>query len=416
MKILILNRSNLATTPYLDWLGADDEAVLLTSAGAASQDPDLAAAELAGYEEVVTFDRFHENPAVETAALELHGRHGFDALIAMNEFDLLRAARLREAMGVAGQQRAQAEAFRDKLRMKELLTAAGIPVAPFAPIAHATALHTFVAEHGYPVVVKPRRGAGSMGVEVLRGADDLTAYLEAHPELGGDDGAPLLAEKYIEHDLFHIDGLIVDGTPVLIWPSACSSCLAYREGAVLTSAMLDPEDPLTESLRRLTLQALATLSGSETLAFHAEAFLTPNGDLLLNEIACRVGGGKIYEATRLAFGVDLVREYVQAVGSGRTGREPVSRPERAGGFAIFPGSPGTLVAAPQECPVDGVDQYRLNVPVGTVLGRAEHSSARIASVVVAGRNRAEVENSLETAVRWFSNATEIEPLAASEGE
>ena len=415
MTILILNRSNLATTPYLAWLGEGDEAVLLTSVGAISLDEQTAKEELSGYRHVVTFEAFDGNPSVEIQALELHRQYGFDSVIAMNEFDLLRAARLRAAMGLPGQQPHQAEAYRDKLRMKELLTAAGIPVAPFAAVPHASDLHTFAATHGYPIVVKPRRGAGSMGVEVLGSAQELVAYVERTPDLGGDDGAPLLAEKFVEHDLFHIDGLIVAGELVLNWPSACGSCLSYRDGSTMISAMLDPGDPLTEALQNLTLRTIEALSATEVMAFHAEAFLTPNGDLLLNEIGSRVGGGKIYETIRLAFDVDMVREFVRASGSASASLPASPRPVRSAGFAIFPGRPGTLTAAPQACPVVGVDQYKLNVPVGTVLGQAEHSSARIASVVVAGGNRNEVEDTLTKAATWFAEASAIEPAPTHTG-
>lgn len=79
------------------------------------------------------------------------------------------------------------------------------------------------------------------------------------------------------------------------------------------------------------------------------------------------------------------------------------------GFAIFPGQAGTLTHAPQSCTVDGVNQYRLNVEIGTVLGQAENSSARIASVVVEGATRSEVEDVLERASRWFAEATVVEP-------
>ncbi|MEV8099466.1 ATP-grasp domain-containing protein [Kitasatospora sp. NPDC085879] len=411
MKFLIINRSKLDTTPYLHWLGDGNEAVLITAASAVSRAPGAAEAELKGYLEVFVLKDFHENPSVETTAIELHRRHGFDAVIATNEFDLLRAARLRVALGIPGQQPAQAEAYRDKLRMKDLLSAAGVPVAPYAAVPHATALHAFAADHGYPVVVKPRRGAGSMGVEVLRDPAELNAYIERTPALGGDDGAPLMAEKYIEHDLFHIDGLVVDGRPALIWPSACSSCLGYRDGEVLTSAMLDAHDPLTGALQDLTVAAMEALGLDDAMAFHAEAFLAPNGDLLLNEIGCRVGGGKIYETVRLGFGTDMVADHIRALGSVPLASEPAEAPRQAAGFAIFPGRPGTLTAAPDTCPVDGVDQYRLNVPVGTVLGRAEHSSARIASVVVRGADRNEVEDVLRKAVDWFESSAVVEPPA-----
>jgi biotin carboxylase len=248
-----------------------------------------------------------------------------------------------------------------------------------------------------------------MGVDLLRHHDDVIAYLERNTKLGGDDDAFLLAEKYTEHDLFHVDGLILDGEPVLVWPSECSSTLSYRDGIAYTSALLDPDDPLTPQMQELTLRTVEALSFSQTMTFHAEIFRTPDGRLIMNEIGCRIGGAKIYETIQLAFGIDLAREYVHAVGSPAAAPPRVTAPRVAAGHATFPGRPGTLVSAPQECAIPGVDQYRLNVPEGTVLDVAEHSSSRIASVVVKGADRAEVLDTLDRAVRWFDETAVIAP-------
>ncbi|MFJ3909766.1 ATP-grasp domain-containing protein [Streptomyces sp. 2132.2] len=409
MKILVINRWKLATTTYLKWLGPGHEVVLLSSADGVSADPDKARAELVGYTDAVVLPDFHGNPLVEQKALELHATYGFEAVVATSEFDLLRAARLRAAMGVAGQTVESAEAFRDKLRMKQTLAAAGVPVAPFAAVPDATALHSFAAEQGYPIVVKPRRGGGSMGVEVLRDPAELADYAARHPELGGDDGAPLLAERFIEHELFHVDGLVAHGKLVFTSVSACGSCLSYRDGVGMTSAMLDPDDPLTEPLRELTLRTVEALPTPESFVFHAEAFLTPQGDLLLNEIASRVGGGKIYEACKLAYGVDTVAACVHAEGGGFPPPEAVESPDRLAGFVIFPGRAGTLDEAPTSCPVDGVDQYRLIAEIGSDLGVAAHSSAHIASAVVHGASHRDVRRVLDDVVRWFDESTVITP-------
>ena len=135
MNVLVLNRYALANTPYHAWLGEPGSITVVTD------DEVTADADLSRYAEVVPIAGYENNPMVELTALRLHERHRFDAVVAMSEVDVLRASRLREAMGVTGQDVRSAEAFRDKLRMKELLAAAGIPVAPFAAASDATAIH-----------------------------------------------------------------------------------------------------------------------------------------------------------------------------------------------------------------------------------------------------------------------------------
>ncbi|MFB9903826.1 hypothetical protein [Allokutzneria oryzae] len=77
MKVLVLNDYRLSTLPDPEWLGPGAEVGLVTDASC------------------------------------------LDAgLIAMSELDLLRAARVRERVGVAGQDVAGATAFTDKVVMK----------------------------------------------------------------------------------------------------------------------------------------------------------------------------------------------------------------------------------------------------------------------------------------------------------
>lgn len=261
MRFLVLNRTPLGGRRFPDWLGDDHEAVLVTDPAAVSQDPDVRRAQLAGYLHSELFEGFHFNPLVEARALDLHRTFGFDRIIALSEFDILRAARLRGLLGAPGQDVTSATAFRDKLTMKRILERAGVPLAPYAPAAHLDDLLTFIRVHDYPVVVKPRRGGGSMDVHVLRGEDDLVALLGADGSLGSDDGAQLLVEKYVEHELFHVDGIVVDGQVRLMWPSSQgeTTCLDIREGRVLRSCLLDPDDVLLDPLRSLTRQALDAL-------------------------------------------------------------------------------------------------------------------------------------------------------------
>ncbi|WP_018685498.1 ATP-grasp domain-containing protein [Actinokineospora enzanensis] len=403
MRYLVLNRTPLADRHFPAWLGEDNRAVLITAADAVS-DP----AQLAGYEHTTVLDDFHFNPAVELAALRLHERFGFDRVISLSEFDLLRAARLRELFGVPGQDVAGARAFRDKLWMKELLGAAGIPLVPFAPVAHLADVLGFIDRHGYPVVVKPRRGGGSEGVHVLRDETELLGYVAETRELGTDDGAQLLVESYLEHELFHVDGITVRGEVRLMWPSSqgTTSCLDLLGGTALRSALLDPDDPLLGPLRELTGRALAVLPTPEISMFHAEVFHSERHGLVFNEIACRMGGGMIEWMLRRGFGITLPEVYVRALADNSPPEfDPV--PIEQAGLALVPPRPGMLMSIPAECPTAGIVDYRPGAEVGTRLAAPRNSMDKIAFLLAAGSTRVEVEKSLDGAVDWFQRTVEI---------
>jgi hypothetical protein len=249
-----------------------------------------------------------------------------------------------------------------------------------------------------------------MGVEVLRDEAALWDYATRTEGLGGDDGAALLVETYVEHELFHIDGLLVDGQVRLVWPSSQGSttCLGMLEGNMLYSAMLDRDDPRLDPLRTLTLRALEALPTPGTTIFHAEVFGTPDG-LLFNEVACRMAGGRIEEQIRLGFGVHLPELYVRALAGGEL-PEVAAAPERIGGLALFPPRPGVLRAVPGRCELAGVTDFKVAARVGTELGPAHASVENFASALAVGATRAEVERLIAELKAWVQAETVIEPV------
>lgn len=410
MRYLVLNRTSLTARRYDVWLGPEHEVVLITAAAAVPKDPDQRAAVLAGYAYVECVESFHFDPAVEQMALELHEKWKFDDVLTFAEFDLLRGARLRASMGIPGHAPGDVMAFRDKYAMKVILRESGVPLLPFAAVSYATDVFDFVAEHGYPIVVKPRRGGGSMDVEVLHGPDDLSGLFERNPELGTDDGGHLLAETYLDHELFHIDGVLVDGEVRMVWPSSQgdTTCLDIRQGRSLRSALMDADDPLTEQLREMTITALEALPTPASCVFHAEIFGDRQGEtgLVFNEIAVRMGGGMIEDMLELGFGVKPHEVFFRSL-TGNNPPEIPARPLRIAGVTLFPPRPGSLVEIPEQCPVVDVAVYQSYAKPGMAMTGAQFSTDKIASALVTGESRKEVEDVLVQVHDWFQKATVI---------
>ena len=164
--ILLLQRSPVFR--FDEWLGdLAREAVLFTR---------LPEGGGQGYAEVVRIPSFDADGRTELRILERHARSPFTAIVRMSEYDLIRAARLRERFGIPGQSVASAVAYRNKVRMKELVRAAGTVAVPgFRAIESPLDLVAAVEEWGFPLVVKPVDGGGSRGVTVVRGPAELEA-------------------------------------------------------------------------------------------------------------------------------------------------------------------------------------------------------------------------------------------------
>lgn len=402
MKVLILNRFGLSAMDYPAWLGDDVQAYMITSAQA------VGGLEPQGYHGVEVVEDYADNPLVEHLCVKWHEEHAFDALIAMSEFDLLRAARIRDLLGIKGQDEPSALAFRDKVRMKEVLARGGVPVARFRPVDSATDLIGFATEVGWPVVVKPRRGASSVGVEVLRGEKDLEHYLAREPRLRGDDPATLIAEEYVPHELIHVDGVYFRGAVPLCWPAEMTSTLGYLDNEVLTSVMLEPGDSRITGFQELVGDALAALPTPEVTIFHAELFASPAHGLLLNEIACRMGGGRIKTAIEVAFGTNLEEWYVRNVLADECHALARTTPEPLAGFALFPPPhAGVFRSAPAECDLPGIRRFKIETALGSTLSTAGSSVDAIATATVEGATAPEVRQRLADIKKWFTSQVEV---------
>lgn len=411
--ILILNKRSLRGYPYHEWLRDDPRPKVLLTARQIHEEYREDLAEWAPfYAHVEQFDAYNVNGDIELRALELHERFGFERILANFEFDLPRAARLREQLGLPGQSVASANAFRDKVAMKDLCRARGLAVGEYRRARSATDILEFVAAHGYPVVVKPANGGASLDTHVLRGDADLRALLERGLVPRFDFVPNLIVERFVPGEMYHVDGLVVDGEIALIWPSRyINNTLSFKDDVALGSLTLDPGTRLTERLRAFTRAVLAALPTPPTTTFHAEVFHTPDDELVLCEVASRTGGAKVAATLELAFGIDINEAWYRALCGLPLAKSPRelagSGPNGAAGWHLIFPRPGELRTAPAACPLPGIVDYALLAQPGQRLAAAYHSTDTLASFVVAGADAAEVRARIASAERWFFERLEI---------
>lgn len=396
----VINRLPLATTPYAELLGPDWEVTVVTEPPVPSSGRSR--------ERVVEVADLLGSMEVEQLAAEVHERLGIDLVVSMSEHDVLRAARTRDRLGIAGQDFESATAFRDKLDMKRRLAAAGIPVAQFRGVERVDDVLDLVDEVGFPVVVKPRRGAGSVGVEVLESLDDLARLALRNPALVGDSVVDLMAERRIEHEMLHVDGVWSHGHFVLVSASThgTTTALDFHSGTGLMSVMLDPEDPWTERAETLVREVLQALPTPTTTIFHAELF-REGDDLLLNEIACRMGGAKVHRSLRAAFGPSMTELYLGILGGQVDPAVVVPRRQQVG-WLVVPPRAGRLAAVARDCPVEGVEELRVGAEPGAVLTAATQSTDALMTAVVVGGSAAEVRDRLVRTRSWFLDGLRID--------
>lgn len=242
----------------------------------------------------------HEAAVPVAAALPVMGVFTYDESL------VHAAAQLAQPLGLPGSPPRAVLACRDKAATRALLTEAEIPQPASIPVADADEATAAAEIIGYPVVVKARGLAGSMGV--LR-ADTPAAVRQAYAVAASATyaGVPryeadVLIEEFLTGEEISIDAVITDGvcTPMVLARKQVG-CNPYFEETGHTVHGADPlmEDPeLLDQLDRIH-KAIGYVHG----ATHTEFKLTPHG-LRLIEINARLGGDFIPYLGALATGTD----------------------------------------------------------------------------------------------------------------
>ncbi|WP_306214784.1 acetyl-CoA carboxylase biotin carboxylase subunit [Actinoplanes sp. RD1] len=260
--------------------------------------------------------------AKSTGAQAIHPGYGF--LSENAEF-----ARAVEANGLVwvGPDADAITAMGDKINARNLMAAAGVPVAPGTqePAADAEAAVAAATTIGYPVMVKAAAGGGGMGMAVA--ADEATLRSEydkvrAFAERMFGDGAVLI-ERYfprVRHVEVQILGL-ADGRVIALSERECS--VQRRNQKLLEEA----PSPAVGPELRARLLAAAVQAGEAVRYRNAgtvECLLDPaTGEFFFLEMNTRLQVE--HPITELIHGIDLVEQQLR-IASGLAPTFDVTRP------------------------------------------------------------------------------------------
>ncbi len=285
--------------------------------------------------------------------VEFHRKHPIQAIISVDDSATELAARASTAIGLAHNSPQAAEAARDKLLMRTLMSAGGAPCPIFRPFLLSNNPNDIASQVSYPCVVKPLRLSGSRGV--IR-ADNPEEFIIAFNRLK----RLLTSEGNAEHETSILVEDFIPGFEV-----ALEGLLARSRLKVL--ALFDKPDPLDGPFFEETIyttpsrlpahvqeniaECVATAAASLGLRegpVHAELRVNDQGPWML-EIAGRSIGGLC--STILEFGSGMCLE--ELILRHAMGHEiaSIEREKHAAGVMMIPiPSVGILKA------VHGVDE------------------------------------------------------------
>ncbi|MEM9990629.1 MAG: ATPase, partial [Bacteroidota bacterium] len=130
-----------------------------------------------------------------------------DRVVALDDFDVEKAAFLREEFRIPGMGQTTARLFRDKLAMRTKAQEAGLRIPPFTALFNDAEIHDYTQRVAAPWVVKPRGEASAEGIRKVHSSEQLWQVLN---ELG-EERHNYLLEQFKPGDVYHVDALTLDG-------------------------------------------------------------------------------------------------------------------------------------------------------------------------------------------------------------
>src|SRR5690242_21560097 len=275
-----------------------------------------------------------------------------DRLEATSEAHTMAAAQVREACTIPGTSVRTAWLCRDKPSMKEALREAGVPTAASAGVSTSAEAFEFAERAGFPLILKPRSGAGASGTVRVDSADELARALT---RFGGADSVAV--EEFVEgHEGFY-DTITIGGSVAMdfvshYFPNVLEAMRTRWISPQFISTNRIDSVPEYGELRSMGARVIAAL-GIGTSATHIEWFFGPKG-LRFSEIGCRPPGVGAWDLYSAGNDLDLYRAWADAIVHGHIGARP-SRQFATGIVALRPDRDGHISG------YSGVDEAQARV-------------------------------------------------------
>ncbi len=256
-------------------------------------------------------------------------RGEYDGVGTIDEFAGGFAARIARALGLPFHEVAAADRARDKHRAREACAEAGLQGPRFARIETEADLEGAGERVGFPAVLKPVSGVGSVQAYKVRGPAELlecyrsvtgavrSARAAPRPSLGSDrawfdlmwSGAPaLILESWVEGPKYDVDLLLEEGEMVYAHATDDLEPCGLRDVRRLAPSGLEPA--AEAELARHAAACVRAL-GFRRGAFNVEVKRTAEGPRMI-EVNGRLGGYSTTDVHHAVWGVDLVEHWLRS--------------------------------------------------------------------------------------------------------
>ena len=242
-------------------------------------------------------------------------RMKIDRVIALEEFDVVTAALMREHLCLPGLSSSGAKVFRDKLSMAVHSRRAGLNVPEFVPLVNLEEVDEFMQRVPGPWVIKPRSDVSAIGIRKVSEPEEVRRAMHAMNERENlrERASYYVLARFIAGEVFHVDSVVDDGKVIFAGTNQYGRPpmeVAHQGGSFISRTL---ERGSTDEKELLAAnKKLVRALGLQRGATHAEFIKSDaDGKFYFLEIAARVGGAYISDVLEAASGVNLWREWAR---------------------------------------------------------------------------------------------------------
>jgi len=328
-----------------------------------------------------------------------------DIIFAYTEDQIEFAAKLRQKYKVPGQNAQSALEFRNKYIMTKKAHDSGLDVPKFEKVNDICDLIKASKKLGYPFVIKPIDGMGSMNTYKITNFDNLMEV--AKKEIIKN----YLAEEYIKWPLYHVDAFTVnDEIKYLVVSRYFDNTLAYKDNISVGSVQISNTSEEYTVIRKYALALFQAFDNTKNSIYHLEVF-SDGHNVKLCEVGCRLGGGRILQELEAEFDFSPIKELLKVelnIPSIFEKKEEFYIKNIRGFILPSPGK-GKLVTLPpnfpHKNPFENIYDCYQYAKIGNTYNGAHSSIEAIYAISVKGRNTNLVTEQLFKIDKWIKDNT-----------
>jgi biotin carboxylase len=238
-----------------------------------------------------------------------------DRVVALEEFDVMTAALIREHFCLSGMSSSTAKTFRDKYRMAEAAKIAGVVLPKTVPLINPDDVREFMDRVPAPWIIKPRSDVSAIGIRKINDAAEVWRIIDEMNERENlrERSSYYLLAQFVSGEVFHVDSIVNNGRVVFAGANRYGRPpleVAHGGGAYVSRSVAhrSEDEKNLLAINRTLVKALNLDRG----AAHAEFIKSDaDGKFYFLEIAARVGGAYIADVLEAASGLNLWREWAR---------------------------------------------------------------------------------------------------------